>query len=126
MQPRFVGRASDLLHRPARVALRGPPVGAHGRSGERQRDGATHACHDDLARIQGLMLRSTRLPARGRGIAAQGQIAAKKVVAGRRAGASAIPKLRAVIGVTKPITADATAMVRGAGADALVCASRTQ
>ncbi|WP_331299139.1 hypothetical protein [Methylobacterium oryzae] len=67
------------------------------------------------------MLRSTRLPIQCKPIAAQSQIAAKKAVAGRRTGAFAIPKLMAVIGVTKPITANATAMLFSAVASSLVC-----
>jgi hypothetical protein len=55
------------------------------------------------------MLRSTRRPDPCRPIVARSQIAANKAIAGRSVGALAVPKLIAVFGVTKPITAKATA-----------------
>ncbi|MCJ2133918.1 hypothetical protein MKK69_07510 [Methylobacterium sp. J-026] len=67
------------------------------------------------------MLRSTRRPIQCNPIAAQSQITTKKAVADCNAGALAIPKLIAVIGVTKPITANATATLFTAVASSFVC-----
>ncbi|MCJ2062585.1 hypothetical protein MKK63_07680 [Methylobacterium sp. J-088] len=67
------------------------------------------------------MLRSTRLPTQCKLIAAQSQIATKKAVAQRNVDALAIPKLIAVIGMTKPITAKATATLFAAIASSFVC-----
>ena len=67
------------------------------------------------------MLRSTRRPTQCKPIAAQSQIATKKAVAGCNVGALAMPKLIAVIGVTKPITAKATATLFNAVASGFVC-----